>query len=295
MSQDWLLLVPPESCYWALLPATLQREQIQYRFEESVPLNVDELYVSAVRLAGTDGQWLVCGMQRVRIDQLIAADPSKQGLWSINPQSLPSFIKAALGKADSESHILQSLNICQSYPVTKSRKQWQKYMLLLLLIGIITSTIIGLFAAQIRMKQAQAFATAQKHAELSVLQQAFPEQVSDLASGHTALITALRRLKQQQQIQQNNTTDYTKLAHALMAQWPNDDVMMINAITFQGDRLSIRGKAQTLDQAQALWQALQKLESEGFVWLADPLQTSKQREQILFDMALQRQNQAGVP
>ena len=284
---NWRHAIPTGQCYWSLLDASLKKSQLAYRFEAELPLNVDDLYLSSTQLA--DGRWAVCGMARQDVDAFIQAQPDHALLWSIGPAAFPEFISTQFSDQDQADALLLQLNICDAYALTKPKQRWQQLSLLVLLAAVIIAACLGFYAASERMAQADAFVEQQRVAELQALQHYFPERAQNRAAAYTALTSALRRLQQQQGDSDHVAQDYVQLAHAMMKKWPAEGAYSIASISFQGQRLSIRGQSADLDVAQALWQALQSVACDGEEWVAAPLQAQQQQERVVFEIHLKPQ------
>lgn len=287
----WRHAVPAAQCYWSVLDATLQKSQLPYRFEAELPLSVDELYVSAVKIA--NGSWAVCGMPRQEIDAFIQSDPAHASLWSIGPAAFPDFVSEHLTTDEQSEGLLLQLNICDQYPLTTPKRRWQMISLGILVVAVVLAACIGFYAASERQHQADVFVEQQRIAELQALQAVFPDQAHNRAAAYTALTSAMRRLEQQRGDEQGASQDYVRLSHALMAAWPTEKTYAISSINFQGTRLSIRGHGDDMDAAQALWQAVQHISADEQVWIAAPLQAQQQEQRVLFEIHLSPQAQVG--
>lgn len=286
---DWLHRVPPDECYWARLDAVHPRSVLAYRFEALLPVDVDSLYLAACRCA-EDNDWIVCGVDRAALDAWLAADPQRcDRLWAVCPAALPLFLTDTL----SEAELLQ-LNLLENSAAglcPRPKQRWQRLSLVLAAVLLLGISFLFFIGAQARVSAAEDYAAYYEQQRQLVLQ----EQVgtgdavnASLAALYSQLEQSLRRLRQQQGADSDSSRhDYAALANAVLQQWPPALTTYTDAISFQADRLHIRGHVDDLQSAQDLWQALRRIDVAGSIWQASPLQAQQQQGRVVFQIALQ--------
>ncbi len=280
---DWCYRLPASQCYWAQLDADVGEKHIPFQFENSLPVAVESLYVASLRLK--DSSWIVCGMPRTVIDAYLKVDPQRaEQIWSITPADVPEFLKETVTIGD-----LHELNILSGEQCAAAKQRWQ-YTSLYTLTGILLMiTVLMWIGVENRVQQAHSDADALSQRRVQLLQEYYPG-FSQSTSLYTQLEQDLRRLRQQAGGgDPSQQQAYASLANVLMQQWPAEMVVSVESVTFQGDRLAIRGQAKSMEEAQQLWQALKKLDVLGTKWLSSPLQAQQQQSRVVFQLSFKPQ------
>ncbi len=287
--QAWCHLLPAEKCYWAVLKRKdlgTKPDAIRYHFESMLPVPVEDVLVEVVPLA--DQTIVACGVERVLLEDVLGATAAQnQRPWRIAPDAVPVCVHECGIELD-EERLLAALNFCRGEFVHPMERHWKRVTYALLALACVCLIALG----EWRIWQAVS-SYAQQNQEVcatyqDVLTAAVP-QPQDGLDAWTTLELSMRRLTLlAEQAGSENDADCRAVAQQFLQHVPAVGRVQIQSVSYAQDRVSVRGTAAELSEAQALWAGCQLMEKEQ-QWSLRPLQAQTQSDgTTLFQILLQR-------
>jgi len=239
---------PADRFYWAIvnrLPAGVhgrgraRDDAVRFLFEHVTPVPVEDLAIAVQRIGnGSNGPWIVCGVERVRLAG--AVTPSTV---SLTPVDIPAFLSEAL-------HVNpQNLNVLTGMDAPPAVRRVVGITKKVCMFGFICGAALLATGFELRTAHLSSLRDEVSVAQEQMIETVFGDTASQLPPELrlTAEIRALDRAPVTVR-----DTDAARTMEAMFAYWPSQPSLRVYHLTVTAQMIAIEAHCDNVQSAQDL-------------------------------------------
>ena len=262
-----LIAIPCDRLYWAIVPHAASADARRFRCERLLPVPVDGLHLVETRVA--DGRWLLVGVEPEQMSEMLAAQSVPP--WSAVPDRIPSH----LGLPDDPA-VRARLELLRARFEPVERRRWRRHALYAAIAAAIAVLLAVVVGSERRVRQARSDAADHYAHRSSLLSEVLPPMSGGKVGPDARMIMELRRFEQARLLPGvGERGDAADVVEAALALWPTKPRLQVEALTFAGGRLIVRGRAAQMDDAQDLARTMSRIEVSGRGYRSEPIQVQQ--------------------
>lgn len=267
--------IPADQVYWSRIATGAAKKSVSaqlFRFEHMLPVPVDKLQCTHVRLSGDESIFVAIEPHCL---QLLLSEFSATGItpWQLIPREIPEHIRAGLDDEKAE-RAREQLNLLHGPFEPTQRRRWRRLLWLSVHLGLLFVVFSLLVGTERRLATYRHQVSAIREQNLALISKAIPPSNGnrpDLAE--PLLVMEIRRLEQvADSSRATSDANVIGLLQNLWQKWPKDLPIQVDSWSIGSDRMTLNAKVKALSDAERLFSLCAEINAGNVRFRADPLQ-----------------------